>query len=323
MSAFTLSSVSRRRGFTLIELLVVIAIIAILIALLLPAVQSAREAARMTQCRNNLKQLGLAMHNYHDVHRCFPPGYLGFPGINCSRENQDRPGWGWGLYLLPYLDQAPLYNRFNFSSGYLVCDNPQGPQQNLAVGDPKNQRVVLAAFKCATATDPDIAPSRDTSTTPNNPSSHAKSNYRGVSGTDFTGIDTNGLRGVFGDGLLTGAVSMRDAVDGTSNTFAIGECFRRDRDSNLQAFAAGEYTGAKWAGLAPDEGGISAVVTRLSGSSFQINSSSINAFGSQHSGGGANFLLTDGAVRFINQNADQATITAIGTLNDGKVANLE
>ncbi|QDT54758.1 Type II secretion system protein G precursor [Caulifigura coniformis] len=323
MPAWFLSSRSRHRGFTLIELLVVIAIIAILIALLLPAVQSAREAARMTQCRNNMKQLGLAMHNYHDVHRCFPPGYLGFPGLNCTVAVPHKPGWGWGLYLLPYLDQGPLYNKFNFSSGYLVCDNPQGPQANLAVGDPLNQRVLLAAFMCATATDPNIAPSRDPSTTPNNPSSHAKSNYRGVAGTDFNGIDANGLRGVFGDGLLTGAVSVRNATDGTSNTFAIGECFRRDRDSNLQTFVAGEYTGAKWAGLAPDEGGSSAVITRLSGSAFQINSSSINAFGSQHSGGGANFLLTDGAVRFVNQNADQATITSIGTLNDGKVANLD
>src|SRR5271156_6169116 len=106
----------RRKGFTLIELLVVIAIIAVLIALLLPAVQQAREAARRTQCKNNLKQMGLAMYNYLDVYQSFPPGYLGYSagnGGSCSTLDnyaQRGQGWGWGCYLLPYLDQGNLYN---------------------------------------------------------------------------------------------------------------------------------------------------------------------------------------------------------------------
>jgi prepilin-type N-terminal cleavage/methylation domain-containing protein len=97
----------KRRGFTLIELLVVIAIIAILIALLLPAVQQAREAARRTQCRNNLKQLGLALHNYHDNYQMFPPGNV----------SSSVGGWGasWYMRILPFVDQAPLYNRLTFS----------------------------------------------------------------------------------------------------------------------------------------------------------------------------------------------------------------
>ena len=117
-------SKSRYRGFTLIELLVVIAIIAILIALLLPAVQQAREAARRSQCKNNLKQLGLSMHNYHDTGRIFPPGFIrrgggGLPGNwnqicttladNSAVSNTAR-GWAWGSMILPYIDQAPLYN---------------------------------------------------------------------------------------------------------------------------------------------------------------------------------------------------------------------
>ena len=94
------------RGFTLIELLVVIAIIAILIALLLPAVQQAREAARRTQCRNNLKQIGLALHNYHDTFRLFPPGVI--------RDGQNNSeAWGWTVFILPFLEQANLYNQLD------------------------------------------------------------------------------------------------------------------------------------------------------------------------------------------------------------------
>jgi len=97
-----------RRGFTLIELLVVIAIIAILIALLLPAVQQAREAARRTQCKNHLKQIGLAIHNYHDTHNTFPPGYIARIPQNIT--SSERGLYGWGAFVLPYMDQAPLYN---------------------------------------------------------------------------------------------------------------------------------------------------------------------------------------------------------------------
>src|SRR6187431_767815 len=100
-----MAKVRRRRGFTLIELLVVIAIIGVLVSLLLPAVQQAREAARRSQCKNNLKQIGLAMHNYHDVHNTLPPGYItGVPqNINASEISH----WSWGAFVLPQIDQAP------------------------------------------------------------------------------------------------------------------------------------------------------------------------------------------------------------------------
>src|ERR1700744_5583987 len=108
---------ARRRAFTLIELLVVIAIIAILIALLLPAVQQAREAARRTQCRNNLKQIGLAFHNYVDVNQVMPIGHLwSAAGSNTTNHVAGGgAGWSWTAYLLPYLDGGNLYNSFNFS----------------------------------------------------------------------------------------------------------------------------------------------------------------------------------------------------------------
>src|SRR6202035_4809089 len=98
---------NRRRGFTLIELLVVIAIIAVLIALLLPAVQAAREAGRRMQCVNNLKQIGLALHNYHDAVGAFPPGFLSVPGPDGDNSG---PGWGWASLALPQLEQGPVYN---------------------------------------------------------------------------------------------------------------------------------------------------------------------------------------------------------------------
>src|SRR5438132_1760143 len=101
-----------KQGFTLIELLVVIAIIAVLVALLLPAVQQAREAARRSQCKNNLKQMGLAVHNYHDTFGKYPPGSVA-PSPSGGAANPTTCYMGWGIALLPNIDQGPLYNQYN------------------------------------------------------------------------------------------------------------------------------------------------------------------------------------------------------------------
>src|SRR5262249_203250 len=135
---------SNRGGFTLIELLVVIAIIAVLIGLLLPAVQKVREASARTKCANNLKQIGLAAHGYHAAQQSLPPGYLA-PAPDSDGPTDSRPGWGWGAFLLPHLEQDNLYRGINF---------------NVSVQDPQNAAAVqtmLPVFLCPSDLTPTTA----------------------------------------------------------------------------------------------------------------------------------------------------------------------
>src|SRR5579863_1826177 len=161
---------SRKKGFTLIELLVVIAIIAILVSLLLPAVQQAREAARRTQCKNNLKQIGLALHNYHDALLVFPPGYVDKNGDpNSTPDNDLGPGWGWASFILPYLDQGNLYSQINFNLGVGLGANAQP------------SLVTLPVMQCPSDTLPQPFPVYDSSfTTPI--ATVAYGNYVGCNG---------------------------------------------------------------------------------------------------------------------------------------------
>ncbi len=170
-----------QRGFTLIELLVVIAIIAILIALLLPAVQQAREAARRSQCKNNLKQLGLAMHNYHDTHRVFPPAAALPSGVTVDR-------YAWSVFLLPFADQAPLYNAIA----------PNGSAVPSATANSNRLRTVLSVYKCPSDVGSPINP---------NFSNYGSSNYP----VSWQMCSDNSR------------TKMRDVTDGTSNTVLIGE----------------------------------------------------------------------------------------------------
>lgn len=197
-----------RRAFTLIELLVVIAIISILIGLLLPAVQKVREAAARLKCKNNLKQIGLAFHNYDSTNGCFPPG---FTSQAASLDGPSLgPGWGWGAYLLPYLEQNNVHSLIDFTKD---------------IADPANAAARLnsvAVFRCPSDTPPSATVTvNDGSGTPI--CDVAFANYVGMAGVyEVSGYpDTsNGFPGTL---LRNNKVRVTDIVDGSSNTLFVGE----------------------------------------------------------------------------------------------------
>ena len=282
----------QRRGFTLIELLVVIAIIAILIALLLPAVQQAREAARRTQCRNNLKQIGLALHNYHDLYNNLPPGWV---GVNAAGQPhvEGRNGWGWGSRLLPMMDQTPLYQKINFS---------------LAFDDPANQAVqqtVISAFRCPSDTGANVwtINSEDTGAAL---MTLASANYVGSFGT--MEIDScEGQAAPFvclGDGVLfhNSKIRFADITDGLSVTLFAGE----HKSDVAQGW------NSTWTGAAP--GGEEALVRILGVCDHTPNDpvGHIDDFSSNHVGG-AHFLFGDGSVKFISTNVDLGVYQHLAT----------
>jgi len=277
---------TRTRGFTLIELLVVIAIIAILIALLLPAVQQAREAARRTQCRNNLKQIGLAMHNYHDVHLIFPFGYQTANYLGNTDSTRDS-FIGWGTMILPYLDQAPLYN-FIDSNGGFDGGEPAGSTRWYQITalntNGQGGKVILNAFICPS--------DRSGGLNSRLSGSMGKSNYKGCCEADDSVFFTNATE-----------TRIRSITDGTSNTLMVGEASTR-----------GIYVGSVWAGIISSTGDNMAMADTTAGNA--INGTNNDAFNSAHEGG-AHFLFCDGRVQFLSENIDSTTYARLGSKNAG------
>jgi prepilin-type N-terminal cleavage/methylation domain-containing protein/prepilin-type processing-associated H-X9-DG protein len=305
---------SHDRGFTLIELLVVIAIIAVLIALLLPAVQSAREAARRAQCTNNLKQLGLAMHNYENANGSFPQGGYFDP------NNQAYSPWMHSFFmgLLPYFEQGPLYNAFNSSIRYYRSDL----NSNVTVHGAKistlacpSDPTVLDGNATYTANIPGIPPYTAGLTSYRGVSGPWPNPPRGASGTSSTpgqgppipgnlSPDPNWsaeLANALGIIFITSNVKISSITDGTSNTICIGEAvFGRlsQQDQNCwHWYTAGNYGDSMQTNMYPpnpdkaDEAFTDTTLTN--GSNAFINSASSN-----HPGG-VNFAFTDGSVRFV------------------------
>ncbi len=317
---------SRRRGFTLIELLVVIAIIAILIALLLPAVQQAREAARRTQCKNNIKQLGLAFHNYHDVFNTFPPGWV---SQYVAAPTGEPTIWSWGAMLLPYLDQAPLYNTLQPGT-WRIDQHLSGASGNAAAAT--GLRTPLPAFRCASDVGPGLndwgnATYGGSDTYNRNLSdgtnriAGATSNYvyNADTGDSITpsvvaSISTYGPP--LGIGYQNSKNGIRDITDGTSNTILIGE--RAWQIKNLSIGAGNAL------GFAPASSSGSylnlqcrACLATVGLPYWGLNQTVVNSadqtrgYSSPHVGG-VHFLMGDGAVRFISENIDHKP-NSIGT----------
>ena len=288
----------KTRGFTLIELLVVIAIIAVLIALLLPAVQQAREAARRTQCRNNLHQLALALHNYHDTHRTFPFGFI--PMITPAPTGS---GTTWGAMVLPFLDETAIYNSLNF---VVRMDLPSPAPNDTAVGQ------TLAQFLCPS--DPNMAPA--TGGYFYNLGPQAVSNYLGCMGTSGINKYSVGNR----DGVLfnLSRVRVRDIRDGTSNTILLGETKDRERDPQLRLIFLGFYNNepVRTTALPINCDSVACSVPEGAGGLWYWNFSSFHE-------GGAFFAFADGQVRFLSENIDMTTFRALGTRANNEIVDDE
>ena len=277
----------RRRAFTLIELLVVIAIVGILIGLLLPAVQSARESSRRSQCTNNLKQIGLACHNYHDVVRTFPSGYCAAAAY-VDGATDTTPGWGWGALILAQVEQAGVKASINFG---LPIENPQNAT---AV------QTILPVYLCPSDSYPS-APYPVPDALGNQLALAAPSSYAACIGSDASGVsDPTGL-GVF---YRNSGTKMADIRDGTSTTILVGEKAWANVKGiwagavNLGVCMRGQYnpcpaTGAAWypaPALILSHSHLNNAITDPDGGLDDFSSNHVD---------GSNFVFADGSVRYI------------------------
>lgn len=301
----------RLAGFTVIELLVVIVVITVLIALLLPAVQAAREAARRIRCTNNLKQMGLALHSYHDAAGVFPPAYLSAVKNVGDDYPELGPGWGWGSMVLAQLEQAPLHNAINF--GMAITDPASGTVR----------RTALAVYLCPSSGPDGPVSLRNGERGPAMISDIAPGQYLASAGQweiEDVPAANNGV-------LYRGSrVALREITDGAGQTLLVGERSRNVCD-------------ATWVGAIPSM----VICTNPSWSVRDCATSNVMVMANtgpwvdepwvnvpNHKGakaddfwslhpGGCNFLLGDGSVRFIKESVNPSVFSALATRAGGEV----
>jgi prepilin-type N-terminal cleavage/methylation domain-containing protein len=316
----------RRVGFTLVELLVVIAIIGILVALLLPAIQAAREAARRTECSNRLKQLGVAIHNYHDSHQVFPPGGIVTaemcPGSGApptkpafSSGKCDKSRAPWTVLILPFLEQTSLYEKFNFNTSFAhTWDEGCNTNRSLQFSNNPN-------YQCPS--DPNSKPSIGNNNyngcQGGGPASQAACTSESSSGRKFY---TNGAL------FVNSEIGFADILDGSSNTYLIGETkynFLKGSRSDLPNRYIGWGSAVRVQVTSKDYSSptnLTAAVNSVNGFAkhgkqyFTMDESS-TYFGSFHPAG-AQFVFADASVNFINESIHLSTHRFLGNREDGE-----
>ncbi|HEY4261472.1 MAG TPA: DUF1559 domain-containing protein [Schlesneria sp.] len=284
-----------RRGFTLIELLVVIAIIAVLIALLLPAVQQARESARRTQCSNNLKQIGLAIHNYHDSHNRFPPAAT---DTGLSRSSAF-------VSILPFLDQGNTYQQYDF---------------NLLNTDPVNLTAVsqrIPAYLCPTAPFRRAVPIAGCDTNSRAPGTYAISTG---SLTPYGALSTGNANNGAIVNAASGSTGMRDLTDGSSMTLMGGETAWNFADylfTSTPCSGQIRWGYTMWSSPYPLSTSFS-TLGPFNPKATQGDSSRLGNFRSEHIGV-VNMLMCDGSARYISENIDHNLLDSLATRSGGEI----
>jgi prepilin-type N-terminal cleavage/methylation domain-containing protein/prepilin-type processing-associated H-X9-DG protein len=298
-----------RRAFTLIEVLVVITVIGLLIALTLAAVNQARESGRRIQCVNNLKQIGLALQNYHSAMSVFPPAYISL--VEDFVVDQG-PGWGWGAMILPQLDNGSIYNAINFNLDLLALDSQTVRQTNVSVflcpSSPQGGPVLLQNSINGDIMVDDLAPGQ----------------YVGSHGQGKVDKELSRSGGIFHRNI---SYSVRDISDGSTLTLMVGERSRNLADATwvgVPRTPAYYCTNPNWPirdcgfgrGLILAHTGPSTPSTQLI---FTPNSKSagMDCYWSLHAGG-CNFLFCDGSVRFIRESIHPQTFAALATRSNNE-----